>query len=85
MAKDLKRICGDFYNPRKHDIEFHRPNEPSERYMNKNYQNQATNYKPLAELQTVPPYGSFYNTTGHRPQNQNPHNESLIKHKQMLT
>ena len=29
MAKDLKKICGHFYNVRKHDLEFTRPNEHS--------------------------------------------------------
>ena len=38
--------------------------------MNGNYHNQVGNYKPLAELQTVPPYGSFY-ASGYPSQNQN--------------
>ena len=71
MAKELKKICGNFYNPRKHDLEAPRSNEPSVRYMNKNYLNPVINYKPLAELQTVPPYGSFYNISGSRSPNQN--------------
>ena len=73
MAKELKKICGDFYNPRKHDLEPPRFNEPSVRYMSNKYQNQVVNnkYKPLAELQAVPPYGSFYNTSYYPSQNQN--------------
>ena len=76
MAKELKKMCGDLYNPRKHDLEPPRTNEPSVRYIDKNYQNQANNYKPLIELQRVPPYGSFYNTSGSRSQNQNLQSES---------
>ena len=73
MAKELKKICGDFYNPRKYDLESPRSNEPSVRHVKQNYQNQSINFKPLAELQAVPPYGSFYNTSG----NQNLQSESL--------
>ena len=73
MAKELKKICEDFYNPRKYDLESTRSNEPSLRHVKQNYQNQVINFKPLAELQTVPPYGSFYNTSG----NQNLQSESL--------
>ena len=73
MTKELKKICGDFYNPRKHDLEPHHFNEPSVRYMNNKYQNQVVNnnYKPLAELQAVQPYGSFFNTSAYPTQNQN--------------
>ena len=75
MAKELKRMCGDSYRPRRYDLEEGKSrkslNEPSERLINQNYRPQTINYKPLAEIQTVPPYGSFYNTTAIPVQNLN--------------
>ena len=54
IAHELRKLCGEAYQPRKYDLET--------RGAHRNLEHtQPSKYQPLAELQTVPPYGNFYN------------------------
>ena len=66
MAKELKSLCGHSYRPRKYDLEEGKPRRPyntSARQVNKENYNQANQFQPLANIQTVPPYSNMlYNS-----------------------
>ena len=87
MAMELKRICGHNYRPRKYDIGTKNSAKSSYhiREQRVDQQPQFHNFRPLSQLQTVPPYLNYSNQIPYIPHQQNqPHSQIPLSEKSQL-
>ena len=80
MAKELKTLCGNLYHPRKYDLEnINETVNPSNRGTTmKRHTNQSLNFKPLSQIQGIPPYIHYINPPNNPHQPYRNHNNQPI-------
>ena len=76
MALELKKMFGNEYRPRKFDIIVRTNHKsPVARQRHLNIPPQVSNFQPLAQLQTVPPYSNYYSPVNAQPTMNNHFNQ----------